>query len=289
MANFSIIDTHTHNYFSSWEDVDALFARGVEAGVIAQVQIGADEAASYAAIELAKKYPNCYATVGVHPTDVKLIGNPDPEFRSKTLNYEPVAQNQEELFALLEKWIEGNPGRVVGVGECGYDWHHDLREEMFAAQNEAFRRHIELAKKYDLPIVVHTRNAIEDTIEFFKKHIVGQGIRGVVHCFSEELVAAKFFTEEAGFYLGIGGIVTYKKSDVLRDVVREIDLKYLVTETDSPFLPPQNWRKKNSVNESASLVEVVEMIADVKGMGVQEVAAQLVENGRALYRFLGRI
>ncbi len=254
MANFSIIDTHTHNYFPSWDNADALFQRAEDAGVIAQVQIGADEQASFAAIELAKKYSNCYATVGLHPTDVKLVGQLDSEFRSQVSSYEPVAKNIVEVFAL------------------------------FDAQIDVFLRHVELAKKYNLPLIIHTRNAIEDTIEFFKKHIVGMGIRGVVHCFSEDLNAAKFFTEEAGFYLGIGGIVTYKKSDILRDVVREISLEYLVTETDSPFLPPQEFRKKNSTNESAALVEIIEKIAEVRGEKVEIVAEQLVKNAKDLYK-----
>lgn len=284
MANFSIIDTHTHNYFSAWENTDALFQRAEDAGVIAQVQIGADEQASFAAIDLAKRYKNCYATVGVHPTDVKLIGNPDPEFRSKTCIYEPVSKNVEELFVLFDRWISENKKQVVGIGECGFDFYHDERESAFLSQEDAFLRHVELAKKHDLPLVIHTRNALEDTISFFKKHIVGTGIRGVVHCFSEDMAAARFFTEEAGFYLGIGGIVTYKKSEVLRDVVKEIPLKMLVTETDSPFLPPHEFRKKNSTNESAALVEIVEKIAEARDEDVEVVAEQLVENAKMLFR-----
>jgi TatD DNase family protein len=284
MANFSIIDTHTHNYFSAWEDTDALFQRSADAGVIAQVQIGADEQASFSAIELAKKYPNCYATVGIHPTDVKFIGNPDSEFRSKTCSYTPVAQNIEELFAIFDQWILENKNQVVGIGECGFDFYHDSRETAFSLQEDAFLRHIELAQKHDLPLVIHTREAKEEVIEFFKQHIVGKGIRGVVHCFSEDLEAARFFTEEAGFFLGIGGIVTYKKSDILRDVVKHIPLEMLVTETDSPFLPPQEFRKKNSTNESAALVEVVEKIAEVRGEAVSAVADQLVENAKQLFR-----
>ena len=283
MANFSIIDTHTHNYFSAWEDTDALFQRAEDAGVVAQVQIGADEQASFSAIELAKRYTNCYATVGIHPTDVKLLGNPDLEFRSKTCIYEPVAKNLDDLFKLFDKWILENKKRVVGIGECGFDFYHDSREKAFGAQLEAFLRHVELAKKHDLPLIIHTRDAREDTISFFKKHIVGTGVRGVVHCFSEDLEVARFFTQEAGFYLGIGGIVTYKKSDVLRDVVREIPLECFVTETDSPFLPPHEFRKKNSTNESAALVEVVEKIAEVRGEAVDFVAERLVENAQRLF------
>jgi TatD DNase family protein len=284
MANFPIIETHTHNYFPAWENPVAMFQRARDAGVVAQIQIGCDERASHAAIELAKKNKDFYATVGLHPTDVKRIGNPDPSHRIAGSMYISVAQTAEELFDLFDTWISENPKKVVGIGECGFDFYHDSRGDSFEAQKDIFLRHLELAKKHDLPLIIHTREALEETISFFKQYIVGTGVRGVVHCFSEDVETARFFTEEAGFYLGIGGIVTYKKSDILRNVVREIPLKYLLTETDAPFLPPQEFRKKNSINESASLVEVVEKIAEVRGENVETVAEQLVENAKNLFR-----
>ncbi len=284
MANFPIIDTHTHGYFSGWEDPEAMFERAREAGVIAQIQIGCDERASHAAISLAKKNEDFYATVGLHPTDVKLLGNPHPEHRIPGSTYEATAKTADGLFTLFDRWIIENPGKVVGIGECGFDWYHDPREAAFDSQTDIFLRHVALAKKHDLPLIIHTRNATEDVISFFKEHILGTGVRGVVHCFSEDLESAKFFTEEAGFLLGIGGIVTYKKSDILRDVVREIPIEMLITETDAPFLPPQEFRKKNSTNEPVALVEVVQKIAEVRGEEIESVAEQLIANARNLFR-----
>ncbi len=284
MANFPIIETHTHNYFPAWENPAAMFQRARDAGVVAQIQIGCDERASRAAIELSQKNNDFYATVGLHPTDVKRIGNPDPSHRIAGSSYVPVAQTAEELFDLFDIWISENPKKVVGIGECGFDFYHDSREVALESQKDVFLRHLELAKKYDLPLIIHTRDAIEETVSFFKQYIVGTGVRGVVHCFSEDRETARFFTEEAGFYLGIGGIVTYKKSDILRDVVQHISLEMLLTETDSPFLPPQEFRKKNSTNEPASLVEVVEKIAEARGEDVSGVADQLVENAKRLFR-----
>lgn len=194
-----------------------------------------------------------------------------------------MASTAEELFALYDKWIGENRGAVVGLGECGFDWYHDSREELYEAQYDVLMRHVELAKKYELPLVIHTRDAKEDMVEFFRHNIIGTGIRGVIHCYSEDLAAAKFFTEECGFYLGIGGIVTYKKSDELREVVREIDLKYLVTETDAPFLTPFEFRKGYATNEPAALTEVVEKIAEVRGEDVRDVAERLVENAQTLF------
>lgn len=284
MANFPIIETHTHNYFPAWENPETMFQRARDAGVITQIQIGCDEQSSRAALDLANKNDDFYATVGLHPTDVKLVGNLDSNYRIAKSPYIPVAQTVEELFQIFDRWILENPKKVIGIGECGFDFYHDSREESFVAQQDVFLRHVELAKKCDLPLVIHTRDAKGEVIEFFKQYIVGKGLRGVVHCFSEDLETARFFTEEAGFYLGIGGIVTYKKSDILRDVVRKIPLEKLLTETDSPFLPPQEFRKKNSTNESAALVEVVEKIAEVREEDVSVVADQLVENAKHLFR-----
>lgn len=283
MANFPIIDTHTHGYFPGWEDREAMFQRARDVGVVAQIQIGCDERASHAAIVLAQKNKDFYATVGLHPTDVKHLGNPHPEHRIPGSTYEPIAKTADELFTLFDTWITENKEKIVGIGECGLDWYHDSRETSFATQSAVFLRHVELAKAHNLPLIIHTRDATEDMISFFKKHIVGTGVRGVVHCFSEDLKSAKFFTEEAGFLLGIGGIVTYKKSDILRDVVRDIPLEKLITETDAPFLPPQEFRKKNSTNEPAFLTEVVEKIAEVRGEDIDQVAGQLVENARELF------
>ena len=283
MANFSIVDTHTHGYFPGWNDREAMFDRARKAGVVAQIQIGCDEKSTHKAIEMARENNDFFATVGVHPNDVKHIGNPHPEHRIPESTYVPICDTVEELFALYDQWIKENRNLIVGLGECGFDWYHDSREELYDAQLDVLLRHLELAKKYDLPLVIHTRDAKEDIIKFFREHILGTDVRGVIHCYSEDLETARFFTEECGFMLGIGGIVTYKKSDELREVVKEIDLKYLITETDAPFLTPFEFRKNCSVNESAALVEVVEKIAEVRGEDVNDVAVQLVENAKRVF------
>ncbi len=284
MASFSIIDTHTHGYFPGQKNPEAAFDRARKAGVMAQIHIGCDEQASFAALELAQKNKDFYSTVGLHPSDVFLVGKPDPKREPLHTSYVPQAQTTDELFGLFDTWIMENPGKIVGVGECGFDFYHDDREKAFKAQEDVFLRHLKLAQKHNLPLIIHTRNAIDDMIEFFKKHILGAEVCGVVHCFSEDMASARFFTEEAGFYLGIGGIVTYKNADVLRDVVRNIPLEKLITETDAPFLPPQEFRKKNLINEPAALVEIVEKIAEVRGEPVEQVAEQLVRNAQNLYR-----
>jgi len=289
-----IIDTHTHGYFSSFDEIRGeMFARASEAGVVAQIQIGCDEVSSLAAVKLANENDNFFATVGVHPTDVKNIAK-EVEYRSKGFeNYEKKAKNIEELELFLANLIEQNPAKIVGIGECGFDFYHDKKEDFYEIQKEALIMQFRLAEKYDLPLVIHTREANEELIDFFAGFSTSPQpsparrgsykMRGVIHCFSGTLEMAKLFTEKYGFYLGIGGIITYNKSTELREIVAEIPAKFLLTETDAPFLPPHQWRKKNSINEPASLPEIVAKIAEVKGMEVSKMAEILEQNARDLF------
>ena len=179
-------------------------------------------------------------------------------------------KNINEIAGFLENLIQQNPAKIVGIGECGFDFYHDNVEQFFSIQKEVFKLQIDLAEKHNLPVVIHTRDANKELIDFFAEFVADRNIRGVIHCFSGDLEMAKLFTEEYGFYLGIGGIITYNKSEELRSVVSEIPAKFLLTETDAPFLPPHNWRKKNSLNEPASLQEIVAKIADVKDLEIEE-------------------
>ncbi len=279
-----IIDTHTHSYFSQFDDDQTeMIERCRTAGVVKQIQIGCDEISTLAALELTQKNDDFLCTVGLHPCDVLNVGKPAAHRVAGFENHEPHAKNIDELLELFGEIIEKNPDKIVGIGETGFDRYHDGSEEIFEAQKRSFLGHLELAKKYDLPLVIHTRSATSELLDFFEKNVVGKNFRGVVHCFSENLETAKIFTEKYGFLLGIGGIITYPKSDELRNVVKKIPLEFLVTETDAPFLPPKNWRNKNSRNEPTSLPEVIDAIAEIKKMRSEEVADQLVKNAENLF------
>lgn len=287
-----IIDTHTHGYFSSFdENRKEMFERARQAGVVAQIQIGCDEVSSLAAVKLAQENDDFFATIGVHPTDVKNIGK-DIEYRSKGFeDYQPTVKNISDLEVFLSNLIEQNSAKIVGIGECGFDFYHDECEEFYDSQKEALFMQFRLAEKYNLPLVIHSRDANEELMDFFEKQVrtlrssnLGfSKIRGVIHCFSGTLEMAKFFTEKYGFYLGIGGIITYNKSTELREIITQIPAKFLLTETDAPFLPPHNWRKKNSINEPASLPEIVAKIAEIKGLEAEEMAKILEQNARDLF------
>lgn len=283
MSNFPIIDTHTHGYFGAYSDVPAMLQRARDAGVVAQIQIGCDERATHAAIKLATEHADCWATVGLHPTDVRTFGTADAEEHRLAVDdeYCAVARDADQLFELFEKWVTEHRDRIVGVGECGFDFYHDERSKMYDRQRDIFVRHCELARRHDLPVVLHVRDAIDDFVEFWREH--GTGLRGVLHCFSGEAALGRIATEEFGLRLGIGGILTYKNSTEMRTTVAATPLEFLITETDAPFLPPQNFRKKNTINEPASLPEVVELIAELHGQPVETVAERLVDNARKLF------
>jgi TatD DNase family protein len=288
-----IIDTHTHDYFSAFdEDREEMIQRCREAGIVAKIQIGCDEVSSLAAVKLAQENDNFFATVGIHPTDIKNIGK-ELSFRTKGFeNYVSEVENLDDLMNFFENLILKSRKKIVGIGECGFDFYHDRKEDFYEIQKEALLKQFQLAEKFNLPLIIHTRDADQELMSFFEKQVRTLGspnlrfsrIRGVIHCFSGTLEMAKLFTEKYGFYLGIGGIITYNKSTELREIVEQISAKFLIVETDSPFLPPHQWRKKNSRNESTSLSEIVAKIAEVKNLEVPEMAKILEKNSRDLFR-----
>ncbi|MCF7846755.1 MAG: TatD family hydrolase [Candidatus Gracilibacteria bacterium] len=284
MPNFSIIDTHTHNYFSQFDrDRDAMIERARKAGVVKQIQIGCDEISTLAALKLAQENDDFWCTVGLHPCDVLRVGKPVQHRVKGFETYQPKARSVDELLELFSELIEKNREQIVGIGETGFDRYHDGSEELFAAQQASFLGHVKLAEKYNLPLVIHTREATDELLDFFETHIAGKSVRGVVHCFSEDVATAHIFTKKYNFRLGIGGILTYPKSETLRKVVEAVPLEFLLTETDAPFLPPKRWRDREKRNEPTALPEVIDTIAEIKGRDSNEVAKILVQNAEQLF------
>ena len=285
---YSIIDTHTHCYFPSIEkDQENIFKKCDEANVKYQVQIGCDEISSLAALELAKKYNNHFATIGLHPCDVKNIGVKNEEYHRYAgfEKYNIQAKNMDELFRFFEITFESNSKNIVGFGETGFDLYHENSTEILELQKDSFQRHLDLCEKYEKPIIIHTRNARKVTLEeLSKSNLKERGIRGVIHCFCEDPEFAKIVTEKYGFSLGIGGVLTYNNTDKIREAVIQTPIEYLVTETDSPFLTPRKAKnKKNKVNHPGLLPEVVELIAELKDMVIEECGDILFENGKKLF------
>ncbi len=252
-----MIDTHCHLYVSEFEaDIDAVLVRAQEAGVEKFYLPAIDSNTHEAMLALEAKFPEqCLAMIGLHPCSV-------------TLEY-------EKELEIIETHLSQR--RFAAIGETGLDFYWD--ETFKAQQYIALERQIELALKYSLPLVLHTRNAMQETIDVINNYR-GTGLTGIFHCFGGTLEQAEQVIQN-DFLLGIGGVVTYKKSG-LENVLPQIDLQHIVLETDAPYLAPVPYRGKR--NESSYLVEIATKIAAVKNIAVEEVMRITTENAENLFR-----
>lgn len=251
-----LIDTHCHLYVNSFrQDIREVMQRAHDAGVQKFYLPAIDSSETENMLGLEAAYPGkCFAMMGLHPCSVK--------------------ENYVDELNLVKEWLAKR--KFAAVGEIGLDFYWD---KTFAEQQyTAFRMQIEWSLKYDLPIVIHTRNAMQETIDVVKEH-AHKGVRGIFHCFGDSNVYAKQITD-MGFYLGIGGVLTYKKSG-LAEVLANIDLEHIVLETDAPYLTPVPFRGKR--NESSYLKYVVEKLAELKNMPVEEVAAITSRNAQKIF------
>ena len=251
-----IFDTHAHYDDRQFEEDRAeLLGSMQEQGVGMIVDAGSDIASWDKIGQLTEQYPFIYGAIGVHPDEVGEL--------------------DEEKMQRMEKLLSGE--KMVAVGEIGLDYYWD--KEKRDLQKKWFIRQLELARQLDLPVIIHSREAAADTMEIMKQH--AKGLDGVIHCFSYSPEQAKEYVK-MGFYLGIGGVVTFKNAKKLKEVVQEIPLEALVLETDSPYLAPVPHRGKR--NNSQNLVYVAEEIAALKGVSYEEVVRQTTENAKKLYR-----
>lgn len=252
------IDTHTH-LFSEQFDADRheMVQRSIDAGVTEMYLPNIDSGSLSAMNELAAAFPkHCFPMMGLHPCSVK--------------------ENFEEEVKLVE--TELATGKYYGVGETGLDYHWDLTFQK--EQKEALRQQISFAKRFELPIILHTRSSFEDTFELIAEQN-DESLTGVFHCFGGTLEQAQMIEELGGFYVGIGGVSTFKKSSLV-DVLPNLNPDLIVLETDSPYLAPTPHRGKR--NESAYLPLIAEKIAALKEIDVQEVAEFTTRNAKKLYK-----
>lgn len=251
-----LTDSHTHLYLEEFAaDIDAVIERAGRAGVNRFYMPAIDSSQTLNLLALADKYPTqCFAMMGLHPCSVK--------------------ENYREEMELVEEWLRKR--KFAAIGETGLDlyWDKTFRDQQY----ECLHRQIEWALAYDLPVVLHTREAMQETIDVVSQY-KGRGLRGIFHCFGGSLQQAEQITE-AGFLMGIGGVITYKKSG-LAEVVKNIDLSHLVLETDAPYLSPVPFRGKR--NESSYLTYVVQAIALAKNISAEEVANITSQNATGVF------
>lgn len=251
-----LIDTHCHLYDEELiTDIDAVMERASVAGVQKFYMPGIDSTAIKAMLSLEEKFPGkCMAMMGLHPCYVK--------------------KNFKTELEIVAEWLPKR--KFAAIGEIGLDYYWDT--SFVKEQQEAFRTQIEWSIQYDRPIVIHTRNAMQETINIVKEY-TSKGVRGIFHCFGGSYETAKEIIK-AGFYLGIGGVITYKKAG-LAEVLQQIDLAHLVLETDSPYLTPVPFRGKR--NESSYLSYITAKLAEVKNISPEEVAAITTANAQKIF------
>lgn len=260
-----LIDTHAHLYFDQFaHDLPAFIGRALAAGVSHIFLPNVDLATSSSLFALASQYPQqCFAMAGLHPCSVDV--------------------HYEQTLQQISQQLENPPLPLYGIGETGIDYYWDTT---YALQQQAsLQQHLLWAKQYRLPIVLHTRQSFDDTYR-----IVAQAnsdeLTGVFHCFSDGVEQAQMVADLGGFYVGIGGNVTYKKKG-MADVVRQLPLEWIVLETDAPYLAPEPYRSARDPlqkrNEPAHIALIAQYIAQLKGVSVATVAEITTRNALTLF------
>lgn len=248
-----MIDTHCHLFKEDYDNLQEVIERMQDNIMIVS---GTNDKTNLEVIELVNKYPNIYGVIGIHPEEADNV--------------------TEDSFKIIEDNIN-NP-KIVGIGEIGLDyyWVKDNKEK----QIQLFIKQIELANKHNKTIVVHSRDSISDTYNILKNQLK---TKAVMHCYSSSLEMAKKFTD-LGIMLGIGGVVTFKNSKALKEVVENISINYLLLETDSPYLTPEPYRGKK--NEPYNVIYVAEKIAELKNVTVEEVLEVTSKNASEQFNLL---
>lgn len=253
------VDTHTHLFVDAFDDdrseiVQKAIDAGVEKMLLPNIDIDTIDAMN----NLAKDFPqHCFPMMGLHPGSIK--------------------EDWEERLEVVRKHLF--EGDYIAVGEIGMDLYWD--KTFVKEQAEAFRRQVEWAKELKLPIVIHAREAFEPIFEILDE-INDDSLTGVFHCFTGTEEQANHVIQYGGFKLGIGGVLTYKKA-ALDQVLEKIDLKHLILETDSPYLPPVPYRGKR--NESSYILHIAEKLTDVYGVSLSQIEEMTTNSARELFQF----
>lgn len=265
-----LIDTHCHLNLLTQKEFDAplpvnfketlvpIITQAAECDVHTIINVGTNVVESDNCIKIAQAFEHCFASVGIHPTDTNAMQKDDSE--------------KIKEFALNKV-----ANKIVGIGEVGLDYYHPHDKKL---QRDIFEFHIKLALEYNLPLIIHTRNA-EDGVLTILEHFQGPDLTGVIHCFSEDVKFAQKALD-LKFKLGIGGTLTYPKNEQLRDIFSSVDLEHIVLETDAPFLPPQSIRGKQ--NTPAQINTIAHFLADLRKVSYETIAQETTKNAQKLFK-----
>ncbi len=255
----NFIDTHTHLFLKQFEkDIDNVIEQAIVSGVNKMLLPNISSETTSAMMELCKKYQkNCFPMMGLHPCEVKK------ESMQKQLSH---------VQQMLEK------EKFIAVGEIGLDLYWD--KTTLDIQKAAFAFQIQLAKKHKLPIVIHVRESFNEAIEIVEE-LNDENLNGVFHCFTGSVEDANRIIDLKNFYLGIGGVLTFKNAG-LDKTIEQINLEHLILETDSPYLAPTPFRGKR--NESKYILNIAEKLAEIKNLSLEEVATISTQNANNLFK-----
>lgn len=231
-----LIDTHCHLSSDDYDSLDEVI-RSMDGIMIAS---GCDDKTNKEVLELVEKYENVYGTLGIHPSEIDSITS--------------------DSFKIIEQNLL-NP-KIVGIGEIGLDYY--WTKENIEKQKEVLQIQLELANKYNKPVVIHSREAIQDTYDILKNY----NLKGTIHCFSSSLEMALEFIK-LGYKIGVGGTLTFKNSKKLQEIVEKIDIKNILIETDSPYLSPEPFRGKK--NNPSNVYYVAKKISELKNIDIKDV------------------
>ncbi|HEV2903530.1 MAG TPA: TatD family hydrolase, partial [Pyrinomonadaceae bacterium] len=255
------VDSHCHIDGPDYDaDREEVIARARDAGVTTMLNVGTGDPHSGAferAAALAEKHREVYCAIGVHPHDAKLFD----------------AAAERRLIDLAKQ-----SSRIVAWGEIGLDYHYDHSPR--DVQRDVFRRQLAIARALNLPVVIHSREADDDTIAILREALAGYSRAGVMHCFGGSLQMAEQAIE-LGFFISFAGNLTFKKADDLRAIAQKLPLERLLVETDCPYLTPVPFRGKR--NEPARVVETAKFLAELKGLSLEEVGSATSENFGRLF------
>ena len=246
-----LIDTHCHLYKEYYGDIDNIIKLSKENNVMDYINNGCDAKSNIEVLKSVEKYPSVYGALGIHPEYFSNYTLDDIKFIEDNLS---------------------NP-KIVAIGEIGLDYHYS--KENKDEQIKLLELQLELAEKYDIPVIIHSREATEDTINTLKKY----NVKGVIHSFSGSLETARIYIK-MGYLLGINGVITFKNCN-LKDTLKEIPIENIVLETDSPYLTPVPFRGKQ--NNPSHILDIAKFIGEIYDLSLEEVAKVTTDNVKKLY------
>lgn len=255
-----LIDTHSHlTYEPLAGDIENVLARSRAAGVTEWITIGTNIEHDQKAVELANRFEKMYAGIGIHPHEATDVTG--------------------ESIAELKKLAANE--KVVAIGETGLDFHYNFSKQ--PDQRRVFQMHLQIAREMNLPVIIHSRNAFDETMDILDQYIRLDGrLRGIVfHCFSGSPEQAKMLLDY-GFYISLTGVVTFKNADVARKVAEMVPVDRLMLETDCPYMSPEPMRKQK-INEPALMIHTAEFIARLKDMELADFAQAVTATSKSFY------